>query len=364
MIFTKQNAPRYIIMAEDIIKAIKIGQLQYGDYIPTEQDCAGKYGVSRKTVRNAFDMLEQQGFISPVKAKKRQVLKNFEKNHWIVGCLCRSARGSGTNEFAEIVDLHLFENMIYEFQKKNISLQKILVDHINPEYPDILFTDHFDLLIGAGNHNNFVLNILDRIKAPLIALSPDYDLQKKVDFSILPSGREVAIDAVNYLYARGHRNIGYLLVDTDYSFYDDIESGFRRGAINRGLAFKERVIRFSASRGTGEKSLESVLTGAVDVISRLDALLLCTPRIAPSTIAVLKKLGISVPEQLSLLSFAGDMAPEACTPQITIYENDHEKNARLISEYIIAILNGNITLPCKLYTDRFKLVERESVISR
>lgn len=45
------------------------GNLKEGDKLPTEFECMELYGVSRDTVRNAFKMLEAEGFIKRVKSK-------------------------------------------------------------------------------------------------------------------------------------------------------------------------------------------------------------------------------------------------------------------------------------------------------
>lgn len=52
-----------------IKQSIISGQYKEGDKLPTEFECMEIYGVSRDTIRNAFKMLESEGFLKRVKSK-------------------------------------------------------------------------------------------------------------------------------------------------------------------------------------------------------------------------------------------------------------------------------------------------------
>ena len=67
------------------------GTLKEGDKLPTEFECMELYDVSRDTVRNAFKMLEDEGFIKRIKSKGTFIqLPEFsqeKKNiHFLVPC--------------------------------------------------------------------------------------------------------------------------------------------------------------------------------------------------------------------------------------------------------------------------------------
>lgn len=52
-----QRAPRYSVIHDDIVEQVRSGTLEPGMRLPSEQDLAKRYGVSRMTVRQALDLL-------------------------------------------------------------------------------------------------------------------------------------------------------------------------------------------------------------------------------------------------------------------------------------------------------------------
>lgn len=72
-IFTPKYIQRFFMKKDKIYKQIKqdilTGKLKEGDKLPTEFECMEIYHVSRDTVRGAFKLLENEGFIKRVKSK-------------------------------------------------------------------------------------------------------------------------------------------------------------------------------------------------------------------------------------------------------------------------------------------------------
>ncbi len=58
------GAPKYWILREAVQDMIRVEQLKPGDLLPTETELCGRFGVSRGTVRRAFDDLERDGLVS------------------------------------------------------------------------------------------------------------------------------------------------------------------------------------------------------------------------------------------------------------------------------------------------------------
>jgi DNA-binding FadR family transcriptional regulator len=54
---------RYLVVAEEVLKAVAVGNLTVGDRLPNERALAEQFGVSRSTVREALFALELGGVI-------------------------------------------------------------------------------------------------------------------------------------------------------------------------------------------------------------------------------------------------------------------------------------------------------------
>lgn len=63
---TKGGKPAYIQMAEQIAEAIRDGEYQPGDKLPSEMVFCGETGLAKGTVRKTFDRLEAEGYIRRV----------------------------------------------------------------------------------------------------------------------------------------------------------------------------------------------------------------------------------------------------------------------------------------------------------
>ncbi|MGV9852139.1 GntR family transcriptional regulator [Streptomyces sp. NPDC003442] len=56
--------PRYVVIADDLMKKIAAGKWPVGELLPTEPELAAEYRVSRETLRRALKRLELGGLIS------------------------------------------------------------------------------------------------------------------------------------------------------------------------------------------------------------------------------------------------------------------------------------------------------------
>ena len=54
---------KYYKMHHDLQEQIRLGELRSGDRVPSENQLAAAYQVSRQTVRKALAILEQEGYM-------------------------------------------------------------------------------------------------------------------------------------------------------------------------------------------------------------------------------------------------------------------------------------------------------------
>jgi DNA-binding GntR family transcriptional regulator len=55
--------PKYVDLARHLMREIAVGQLKVGDRLGTEHDLSQRYGLSRVTVRQALELLENEGYV-------------------------------------------------------------------------------------------------------------------------------------------------------------------------------------------------------------------------------------------------------------------------------------------------------------
>ena len=73
---------KYYKMHHDLQEQIRLGELRSGDRVPSENQLAAAYQVSRQTVRKALAILEQEGYIYAVhRSEERRVGKEC-RSRW------------------------------------------------------------------------------------------------------------------------------------------------------------------------------------------------------------------------------------------------------------------------------------------
>ncbi|TDB67426.1 GntR family transcriptional regulator [Arundinibacter roseus] len=116
--------PKFIAISENIIEQIKIGELQPGDQIPSENELIREYKISNTTARKSLLDLESKGWAKRIKGKGTYVLNRTTDHHLVrtLGSIYATRRG-------------FHESLIAEgFQPKNLVLEKtILPDGISSE---------------------------------------------------------------------------------------------------------------------------------------------------------------------------------------------------------------------------------------
>ena len=85
---------KYYKMHHDLEEQIHRGELRAGDRVPSENQLAAAYQVSRQTVRKALAILEQEGYIYAMHGKGTFVSERLRPGHKshniaVVTLICR-----------------------------------------------------------------------------------------------------------------------------------------------------------------------------------------------------------------------------------------------------------------------------------
>ena len=106
--------PRYIQIADIIREAIIFKELEINDKIPSENELAEQFGVSRLTARHAVTILKDQGYIYRKHGKGAFILNDeplVEKiNTTSIGFISRNIRSEVYSEEARYIDMFLMEH--------------------------------------------------------------------------------------------------------------------------------------------------------------------------------------------------------------------------------------------------------------
>ena len=89
--------PRYLQIVQQLRDRIQNGEYPPNTRIPTENELSVSMGVSRPTVRQALNLLEQEGRLTRVKGSGTYVTEpkiQHESTRFVIGQACRQSTGS------------------------------------------------------------------------------------------------------------------------------------------------------------------------------------------------------------------------------------------------------------------------------
>ena len=131
-----------------------------------------------------------------------------------------------------------------------------------------------------------------------------------IDNDNLLAGREAA----DYLYDLGHRRMAYLSSGDTYLFSADRKSGFQLSMLQHGLAIREEdCVELEGLREDSADKLRALLERE----DRPTAVVVSDDLLAVALERVCVQMGLSIPDDLSIISFNNSLLAQLTTPQLT-----------------------------------------------
>lgn len=157
-----------------------------------------------------------------------------------------------------------------------------------------------------------------------------------IDNDNLAAGRE----ATEYLYRLGHRRIAYLGCESDFLFSADRKAGYQLAMLQHGLTvlpeYSVEVENFSAE---GMEKLRDLL-GRED---RPTAIVVSDDIFAVAVERTCIQMGLSIPEDISTISFNNSLIAQHTSPQLTSVDvNSYQLGFEAASQLINHVENPNL----------------------
>lgn len=165
-----------------------------------------------------------------------------------------------------------------------------------------------------------------------------------------------AQEAVEYLIRLGHRNIAYLGSDSNFMFSADRKSGYQLALLNNNLPVNpDNIIEMPFIPEEHSDVLHTLL-GRKD---RPSAILVSDDLFAVALERVCIEMNISIPEDLSIVSFNNSLFARLTSPSLTsVNINTVQLGIEAASQVINHIENPNL-MPTKIIVPH-RIIERHS----
>lgn len=332
----------------------------------TIKDVAALAGVSPSTVSRTCK--DHPSISRQTKEKVRQAMARlgYEPNFQASSLATQNSRTIGI--ILPPSEKEAYENTFYLEAIRGISQycnEKQYINTVITGRDEKEILSAIQTMVRNGLAEGFVV-LYSREQDPILAYLYDQGLlyvlvgkaSRNVNQTIYVDNDNVlaAREAVEYLYALGHRRIAYLSGDRSLLYAADRKAGYMLALAEHGIPFKpEYCIEVVLGREGQEEALYGLFSGE----ERPTAVLVSDDILAMSVERACLELGISVPKDLSILSFNNSLFARLTRPMLTSVDvHSIQLGAEAAAQMISHIENPNL-LATKTIVPHH-IVERES----
>jgi GntR family transcriptional regulator of arabinose operon len=338
---------KQIHIRSNILTALNKGELKIGSKLPTENELALQYGISRATIREGIASLVQEGILT-----RRRGAGTFVQNltpangSKIIAAMVPCMR-SHKDSFGE--SIRIIEDKLHDF-----GYSMILCNHDNDpakaeRYVHRLAQDGVSGVIFSpiqlpdGKEIN--LKILRRLEAqnlPFVLLGTPVSRDTLSRFSIVSSDgfsgtRQIARHLINL----GHRRIAYIRFEGIFSD-DERYCGYVEEMHQQGLTIPPEYIKNVKPVAVEDQGQEEVRE-LLNLAEPPTAVMCLHDLAARNVMEEVQRMGLKVPENLAVTGFGDLYFADRLTPPLTTARLPIEEEADLLLKILFEKIKGDST---------------------
>lgn len=351
--------PKYQIVADTLRTGIRDGL--YQKTLPTEQALSAEFQVSRQTVRQALSLLEAEHLIERIQGSGSHILEQKElpvNRRLSIAVVTTYISDYIFPSILREIEAVCSENnsvpLLFATQNQFSNERKILQTLLAMEHLDGILVE--GTKTGLPNPNIKLYQELIDEGIPLVFMHGNYE-QLENTLYVMDDNAAGSRMLVDYLFKKGHRKIAGIFK------YDDIQglqrfSGYMDAIQEYGLSLEDDNILWYSTEQKGSLLEDGFIEAWVNELpSRCSAIICYNDEIAARVATHLTKNGISVPGDISIVSFDNSQYSDISTPRITSLSHNKYNVGRLAAELLFQHIRGEA---CESKLAPWFLIEKES----
>ena len=335
MLNRSSQVPLYIQLADTLREQIKEGKIKVGDKLPSESEMISYYRLGRLTVRDALSVLVNEGLIEKKHGKgtfcktnhvgkkyRVDILLNLQEAEFIpfyLRSICAVLESEDVNivmadtrNDADVI-CNLLENAISE-ESDGVIFQPTNCDKRAPEK---------------------IVAVLDKLataKIPYIMIDTYYRNVPEA-YVVMDEYRAGKI-AADYFTSTGHTSLLTVLNEKRVDF------GERTQGFRESLNFSPATVEYS------DKLSENLLR-TLKERKDITGIFCFNDGLAKQCYDILGSAGISIPEQISVISVDDTVVASAMSPALTSVMHPKERLGKAAAKAILLVIKGEAPWPYK-----------------
>jgi GntR family transcriptional regulator of arabinose operon len=338
------------------ISLIEENKVSVGDQLPSENEIAELFNVSRHTVRQALSYLVQEGWIYKERgkgsfySKKRNnevkinvaVLTTYISDYIfpkIISGIEEELRRKGYN-------LLLFNS------NNNIETERECFEIIINQNISGLIVEPAQSTINNLHHDS--IKKLEKNDIKYIAINANCDEENSA--YIIVDDEQGGYKLAKYLLELGHRNIAALFKVDDLQG-EKRRSGYIKALKEYGLSFNKNIVGEYITDNQ-EMYIDHFIKKLLNLEQRPTAILCYNDKVALRVIDNCRRENIKIPKELSIVSFDDSALAVSSDVKLTTIKHPKEDMGKMAAKCIIDMIEGRIDKPQHTYDA--ELIVRDS----
>jgi LacI family transcriptional regulator len=330
----------------------------------TIKDVARKANVSIATVSR---VLNNQGGYSPkTKEKVLAAIKElgYQPNALARGLINKRTKTIGilfpevSNMFASKI-LHGVENVVNEQGSSVIVCNTASNGEKTMKYLQVLHEKRIDGVIFVSEViTDEYYKMLESMNIPIVLISTEsyrYSLPY-----VKVNDRHAAYTATEYLIQKGHRKIGMISGNkNDMIAGQPRIDGYKEALLHNGIDIKENYI--VSCKGFGFKDGFYILPRLLHQAPDITAIFAASDEMAMGVISAAYKLGIKIPDDISIIGYDNLPLAEMAIPPLTTVAQPLEEMGEMAASMLFEMMDTGRTVESRIMPHQ--IIERETVRS-
>ncbi|WP_432799638.1 substrate-binding domain-containing protein [Poriferisphaera sp. WC338] len=351
---------KYVELTQNLMRSMARRQMRVGDRLGTEKELCEEYGLSRITVRQALSILEADGYIYRKQNKgtfvKRSVGSASDMQILRGTIVVAIENNMGLDPVESTAEFTLFRALERELAVHGFSVRVIGLG-------DNTERDRSRLLHAVGDSDVEGVCAIGPSFEPYRSTIGDLPLISTATFHptdgiwVGTNAQSFTRTCVDHLIQKGHREIALVCG----SWIDDrglmgFIAGYREACESHGIPFyRDRVYH-----ACQDESLVGLARQAMSSRVPPTAIFVEGWRGCNAVLAAASELGISIPDQLSLIGSGQNVLNIKVPLPITTYVSDNEQLGRHIGDLLTQMIDGG-SMPDEPIWIEGEIIEQGSV---
>lgn len=335
----------------------QLGRFAYGSAFYTAAELCRQFEVSIITATRALNELADEGLIEQIQGKGN-VVRCVPQNVslWIVQPDSLSNRDYPWDS----TRTRLLDGIRDTLKQQNLVAHTLNEQHLRKLFPREGEPAAGFLLLKPHGHET--LQFLRQNHLPHVLVDPIDD------YKGLPHARLDRFSsgclATEYLLRQGHRRIGWITGHVHQTNFRERLMGYRKTLRKAGIPFTWKLIREvtdQVDERLSAMACEQALEELMKLRRRPTAIIMSSDSRAVHVLSHCARLGIMVPQHLSLIGFPNTAESTLTSPPLTVIDGNFEKVGAQAVKLLLVQMTGQVDLAAQASLIKPDIVIRSSV---